>query len=295
MTRRLPSLSALRAFEAAARLLSFKDAAGELSVTATSISHQVKSLEAALDCRLFVRKTRAVELTEQGRILLQATSAGLDAMAAGVDALRRSARRTVTLSTTPVFASRWLVPRLAAFQLEHPGIDLHVQATTQLADLRAGGADLAVRGGKGRYPGLHATLLMCGGHAPVASPRLKVRHPRDLLKHPLIHFEWQRGVTAQTWVRWAQEAGMKDLDTSAGVVFSEEAHAMQAAIAGQGVALASLPMVRQELAMGLLEARLAPVLKGFDYYVVRAEDRDLSPAAATVEAWLIAQACQEDR
>ncbi|MGO4378697.1 LysR substrate-binding domain-containing protein [Pseudoduganella sp. RAF19] len=294
MHRRLPSLSALRAFEAAARHLSFKLAAEELSVTATSISHQMKALEEALDCRLFVRKTRAVELTEQGRILLQATGAGFDAIAAGVESLRNAGRRTVTLSTTPAFAARWLVPRLAAFQQAHPGIDLHVQATTQVADLRSGGADLAVRGGRGHYAGLQATLLMRGDYAPVASPRLKLRRPRDLLKHPLIHFEWQRGGSgAQTWARWAQAAGL-ELEASAGIVFSEESHAVQAAIAGQGVALASLPLVSEEIAMGLLEAPFAPLLQGFDYYLVRLEDRELSAAAATVESWLTGQATQED-
>ena len=126
MKRRLPSLSALRSFEAAARLQSFKLAAEELSVSATSISHQVRALEETLEVRLFLRKTRAVELTQEGRILLQATGNGFDTIAAGVERLRREQRRSVTLSTTPSFAARWLVPRLASFNAGHPDIALRL-------------------------------------------------------------------------------------------------------------------------------------------------------------------------
>src|SRR5688500_8553907 len=142
MKRRLPSLSALRSFEAAARLLSFKLAAEEHSVSATSISHQLRALEYALEVRLLLRKTRTVELTPEGRILLQATGSGFDAIAAGVERLRREQRRTVTLSTTPAFAARWLVPRLAAFNAEHPDIVLNVHASNQPVDLDGGAADL---------------------------------------------------------------------------------------------------------------------------------------------------------
>jgi LysR family glycine cleavage system transcriptional activator len=138
MKRRLPSLSALRSFEAAARLQSFKLAAEELSVSATSISHQVRALEEALEVRLFLRKTRAVELTPEGRILLQATGNGFDAIAAGVERLRREQHRSVTLSTTPSFAARWLVPRLQSFNAEHPGIALNVLASNKPPCMRNG-------------------------------------------------------------------------------------------------------------------------------------------------------------
>jgi len=289
MNRRLPSLSALRSFEAAARLQSFKLAAEELSVSATSISHQVRALEEALGVRLFLRKTRAVELTPEGRILLQATSSGLDAIAAGVERLRRDMRRTVTLSTTPAFAARWLVPRLAAFNAAHPGIALNIQASNQPVDLAGGAADLAVRGGSGTFPGLHAVRLMRAGFAPVASPRLKLRRPSDVARHPLLHFDWQRGYRgAQTWDKWAKLAGVA-LDASCGLRFSEESHAVQAAIAGQGVVLTALPLVRDELGMGLLEAPLAPVLHGFDFYVVRPEGGEPGGAVLAVEQWLLSQ------
>src|SRR3989337_3056478 len=119
MRRRIPSLSALRAFEAAARLRSFKQAADELAVTATAVSHRIRALEDEIGCRLFVRKTRAVDLTAEGRSLYSAVREGFDAIALGVEKLRQRARPLVRLSTTPAFATKWLVPRLAAFQAPH--------------------------------------------------------------------------------------------------------------------------------------------------------------------------------
>ena len=289
MKRRLPSLSALHSFEAAARLQSFKLAAEELSVSATSISHQVRSLEEALAVRLFLRKTRAVELTPEGRILLQATGSGFDAIAAGVEQLRRDRRRTVTLSTTPAFAARWLVPRLAAFHTAHPAIALNIHASNKPVDLAGGMADLAVRGGAGNFAGLQARRLMRAGFAPVASPRLKLRKASDVARHTLLHFDWQRGNrNAQTWDKWARAAAV-NLDAAGSIRFSEESHAVQAAIAGQGVVLTALPLVREEMGMGLLEAPVGPVLGGFDFYVVRPEGDTLREEVRAVEDWLLAQ------
>jgi LysR family glycine cleavage system transcriptional activator len=253
--RRLPSLSALRVFDAAARTQSFKEAATELAVSATAVSHQIRALEEDLACRLFVRKTRAVELTAEGRSLYDAVRSGFDSIATGVERLRSRARPTVTLSTTPAFAAKWLVPRLAAFQAEHPQIDLHVHASNQPTDLRSGAIDLAVRYGQGNYPDLIATLLLRDRFAPVASPRLKIRRAADILRHPLIHFDWHRPLpVALTWEAWTRAAGCTDLDLNVGIRYSEESHAIQAAVAGQGVALLSLALVREEMNMGLLEA-----------------------------------------
>lgn len=288
MQRRLPSLSALRFFEAAARLQSFKQAADELAVTATAVSHQIRTLEDDLACRLFLRKTRAVALTAEGRSLYDAVRLGFDAIGAGVERLRSQARPTVTLSTTPAFAAKWLVPRLATFQAEHPQIDLHVHASNQPQDLRSGAVDLAVRYGQGRYADLAATLLLQDRFAPVASPGLKIRRSMDLLRHPLIHFDWHRPPSvALTWEGWARAAGFAGLDTSAGIRYSEESHAIQAAVAGQGVALLSLALVREEMGMGLLESKVGPALDGLAYYVVRPAQGPFSEAAAAVEAWLL--------
>jgi LysR family glycine cleavage system transcriptional activator len=289
MKRRTPSLSALRAFEAAARRRSFKLAADELSVTPTAISHRIRALEAELDAQMFVRKTRAVELTPDGQTLYAAVREGFDAINAGIERIGQRSRRTVTLSTTPAFASKWLVPRLASFQMNYPDIDLNVHASTAPVDLHAGDVDLAIRYGLGRYPGLTSTLLLEDRYAPIASPALKVRHAKEIRSRRLIHFDWQQPLPVDlTWSAWFRLAGLKQAKADAGVRYSEESHAIQAAVAGQGVALLSLILVEEELKLGLLEANVEPHLEGLAYYIVRSPRAALSPAAATVEAWLFA-------
>ena len=158
--RRLPSLAGLRAFEAAARHLSFKPAAEELHVTPTAISHQVRQLEAALGAPLFERRTRQVVLTPEGHVLLPVLSAGFDSFARTIEGLtRRSRRAVVTLSATPAFAAKWLVPRLAPFRKQRPDIDLRLLATLEVVDVKSGVADLALRYGRGPYPDLIAEQL----------------------------------------------------------------------------------------------------------------------------------------
>ncbi len=289
MRPRLPSLSALRAFEAAARHQSFRLAADELAVTPTAVSHQIRALEDELGVRLFVRMTRAVSLTPEGVALYRASRQALDGIADAAERLRKPARQAITLSTTPAFAAKWLVPRLTRFAQAHPDIDLHVQTSCGLADVQAGAADLTIRYGHGRYPGLAETLLFADRFAPVASAALKVRKPADLRRHTLIHFDTLWPAMANlSWEAWARHAGDKKLDTSAGIRYSEESHAIQAAIAGQGVALVSLTLVQEELRMGLLEARVGPALDGMAYRVVR--PRQASEAVKTVEAWLLREA-----
>jgi LysR family glycine cleavage system transcriptional activator len=291
MKNRIPALSSLRAFEAAARLHSFKQAADELAVTATAISHRIRALETELGCLLFVRKTRAIELTSAGQSLYTAVRDGFDTIAASVDRLRQRARPSVRISTTPAFAAKWLVPRLADFQRLHPQIDLHVHASYEPIDLNLGTIDLAIRYGQGRYEDMHATLLLQDRFAPVASPALQVTTLQALLQRTLIHFDWARPTSLDlTWSAWARAAGLAQLDVAAGIRFSEESHAIQAAIAGQGVALLSLVLIQEELKLGVLESRLTPVLDGHAYYVVRPQRATATPAATTVEAWLLEQA-----
>jgi LysR family transcriptional regulator, glycine cleavage system transcriptional activator len=291
MRRRIPSLSSLRAFEAAARLRSFKQAADEIAVTATAVSHRIRALEDEIGCRLFVRKTRAVDLTPEGRSLYSAVREGFDTIASGVEKLRQRSRPLVRLSTTPAFAAKWLVPRLANFQAQHPHIDLHVHASNRPIDLSAGTIDLAIRYGQGRYEGMKSTLLLQDRFAPVASPTLKVASAADLSRRTLIHFDWEQPLPVDlNWAAWARAAQLPKLDTEAGIRFSDESHAIQAAVAGQGVALLSLVLIEQELKLGLLESRLEPVLEGLAYYIVRPE-RGIHDSAATIaEAWLTEQA-----
>ena len=293
MKRRIPALSSLRAFEAAARLRSFKQAADELAVTATAISHRIRTLEEEIGCRLFVRKTRAIELTMEGRALYSAVREGFDTIAAGVDRLRQRARPAVRLSTTPAFAAKWLVPRLTTFQAQHPQIDLHVHASNQPVDLSQGTIDIAIRYGQGRYEGMHSTLLLQDRFAPVASPALHVITATDLADRPLIHFEWEQTSPVDlTWAAWARAAALPNFNADAGIRYSDESHAIQAAVAGQGVALLSLVLIQEELKMGLLEARLTPILEGLAYYVVRPASGTRSQAASIVESWLLEQAAE---
>lgn len=291
MKRRIPSLPALRAFEAAARLSSFKQAADELAVTATAVSHRIRSLEEEIGCRLFVRKTRAVDLTPEGRSLYSAVREGFDTIASGVERLRQRARPLVKLSTTPAFAAKWLVPRLAGFQSRHPNIDVHVHASNRPGDLSAGTIDIAIRYGQGRYEGMKSTLLLQDRFAPVASPTLNVASAADLSSRTLIHFDWEQPLPVDlTWAGWARAAQLPELNTEAGIRYSDESHAIQAAVAGQGVALLSLVLIEQELKQRVLEARLEPVLEGLAYYIVRPERAMHDSASAIVEAWLIEQA-----
>ena len=288
MTLRLPSLSALRAFEAAARLRSFKQAAAELSVTATAISHRIRVLEDHLERPLFVRKVRAVELTAEGQTLLAAASSGFQTIAMALQQVRRPDRASVTLSTTPAFATKWLVPRLAAFQSAHPGIDLHVHASNAPVDLNAGTAGLAIRYGHGPYPGVIARLLRQDRFAPVASPVLRRATRQDAAHWPLIHFDWHRPPPVElTWAAWARKAGVDPADLSAGIRYSEESHAIQAALAGQGVALLSLVLVEEELRLGLLRVVAEPALEAMAYHVLKPARRPVPEAVSVVEDWLL--------
>jgi LysR family transcriptional regulator, glycine cleavage system transcriptional activator len=289
--RRLPPLGSLRAFEAAARRQSFKDAAAELGVTPTAISHQIRQLEAGLGVALFARQTRKVVLTAEGSALYPPLRQALDAMAEAVEAVKRQPpRRVATLSATVAFTARLLVPQAASFRTLHPGWDLRLHASDDPVDLQAGEADAAIRYGRGHYRGLTALHLLTDSFAPVCSPHALVGEPNDLLGSTLIHFEWAVGnASMPTWRAWAEHAGNSALDPDAGITFNDENSAIQAAIAGQGVALLSSALVAAELASGALIQPFGPVLEGLRYdlvYPARAETR---PAVAVLRSWVMSE------
>ncbi|KEY57117.1 LysR substrate-binding domain-containing protein [Serratia sp. DD3] len=293
MAIKLPSLTALRAFEAAARLGSFKKAAEELAVTATAISHRIRVLEEYLEHPLFLRKVRAVELTQNGEALFTAVHSSFETIALAIERIRKPSRSLVTLSTTPAFATKWLVPRLADFHEAHPDIDLHIHASNTPVDLNAGTIDLAIRYGQGQYGGVISTLLLEDNFAPVASKMLQTTTNQDVSKWPLIHFDWHRPLPVDlTWAEWARATGRKPSDLSAGSRYSEESHAIQATIAGQGVALLSLLLIEEELRLGVLEIVGEPALKGMSYHLLKSNQRPASEAIATVENWLLRVARQ---
>lgn len=293
--RRLPPLSSLRAFEAAAAHLSFQRAAAELSVTPTAISHQVRGLESGLGQPLFRRLTRQLALTPAGLRLFLALREGFDMLEAGVNALRvPAATDTVTLTTNTVFAAKWLLPRMAAFRAACPGIDLRLHAGEAVADLARGEADLALRHGSGEWQGLATAELMRERYAPVCSPRLGLKRAVDLYRHPLIHFDWQpHARQPASWKRWFEEAGLDPSEALSArrsvLSFSDETHAMQATLAGHGVALLSLTLAGEELRSGALLQPFGPALETGSYFLAAVRGREREPAIRAVWEWVAAQ------
>jgi LysR family glycine cleavage system transcriptional activator len=287
-SRRLPPLHALRAFEAAARHLSVKRAAAELAVTPTAISHHLRLLESALGVKLFERHARRIELTAHGRELSPVLREGFDAFAEAIARIRSGKARTmVTLSATVAFTARRLVPIVPAFHRDNPRMDLRLHASDETVDLRSGIADAAIRYGRGDYPGLKSETLFQDMFAPVCNPGLRLGEPGDLAKHTLIHFEWRRHHRDNpTWKRWARMAGVGDLLPKADLVLTDESQAIQAAIAGHGVALVSLAFVADELARGSLIRPFGPDIEGYRYELVYLPGAAQSERIAALRAWV---------
>lgn len=292
MHRRFLPLSALRAFEAAARLGSFKAAAEELAVTPTAVSHQIRGLEQQVGAALFTRQVRRVALTDAGALLYPVLRDGFDAFQAALERLTEARQRPqVVISATNAFTAKWLLPRMGAFRRDLAGIDLQVQASDEIVDLRSTAVDIAVRYGRGPYPGLTVEPLFTDRFAPVANPRLGVRTVEDLARWPLIYFEWRRHHPHNpTWKRWFAEAGLHEESPAGELRFSDEGHAIQAAVAGEGIALVSQALVAQELAAGQLHQPFGPSIDGHTYHVATSAERALSHGARAVLAWLKVQA-----
>ncbi|AMP04492.1 transcriptional regulator GcvA [Collimonas pratensis] len=290
--RRLPPLAALRAFEAAARHVSVKSAAAELSVTPTAVSHQIRRLEQTLGIALFQRQPRQLHLTAAGAELYAPLRDGFDAFAAAISRIQaRETPQALTISTTPALAARWLLPRLGAFRAAYPNQDLRLHTSVEIAALDGNTADIAIRYGLGKWPGLVAEKLFDDRIAPVCSPRLKVKKAADLLKQTLIHCEWKNTLRKpSTWRAWARAAGIHQLDSRAGMMFSDESHAISAAIAGQGVALLSTSLIEPELRSGVLLQPFGPVLNTYAFYLVYPESRESDPLVQAACAWIGVQA-----
>ena len=284
--RRLPSLSALRAFEAAARHESAKQAAEELSVTATAISH----LEETLGVALFLRKPRQLELTAAGRELQQVLESAFDSIGAAVERLSAvPSRQAITLSTTPAVAVRWLLSWGCMLRDAHPDIDLRIHASHEPVVLDGVTADIAIRYGDGRWPGLVAEKLFDNTFVPACSPLLNLHDAAELPRHSLIHFRNQLAVSSPVdWVVWQKQAQVPGLDVSAGLVFSDETHAVSAAVGAQGVALMSRQLIEDELREGRLVQPFGPVLEGKPFFLVYPESRRHDPAILAVRDWIMA-------
>ena len=253
MFARIPSPSALRSFEAAARLGSFKAAANELSVTPTAVSHQIRTLEEHLEVPLFIRRTRAVELTESGRRLSEAAHQAFQQIMLALEEI--SATETVlTVSTTPAFASLWLVPRLGRFQERHPEFQIHLDTGTLPTDLeRDRRVDIAIRYGVGPYPGLHTAPLFDETFGAYASPDY-LRGLERWEDAVLIETGWQQpGLEGLSWQAWLFEAGISPDLSRKPRSFDQEHLVVQAALASQGLVLVSSILVGDLVQRGWLE------------------------------------------
>ena len=283
----LPPLTALRAFEAAARRASFKAAAAELHVTPTAISHQLRQLEHWLGVRVLDRSPRAVSLTAAGAELYEAVATGLSEIGRVASRLRHDpAPAALTLSATSGFLSQWLVPRLADIQRALPALELRLHAADAVVALSAGRVEVAIRYGSGPYPGVQATALCDDHFAPVCSPRLGLSRAGDLRRAKLLHVEGRRVPRpAPSWARWCAQAGVTRVNTEAGLRFTDSLHAVQAAIAGQGIALVSLVLVSDALASGLLVQPFRPVLRGATYHFACAPELAARADVATLRTW----------
>lgn len=296
--RRPIGLTALRGFEAAARLLSFTAAAAELNLTQSSISRQIAQLEQQVGRPLFVRKTRALALTAAGTQLLHAVRQALSGIDATVGEIRGAASvRRVTLSTYASFASLWLVPRLAQFQREHPEIEIRLDASDRVVDLQADDIDLAVRWVPSDKLAAGATLLIDDLVAPAISPRLlgasKPQTPADLAHWPLLDLDSSvPGARRLNWASWFDFAGAGSVDPAAGrLVFSFVDQAVQAAIRGQGVALMRSPFLQDCVASGDLVMPFPRIRMPSGYRHVLAVNPEAArkPHVETFLGWLTQQ------
>ncbi len=293
----LPPLEALRAFDAAARHLSFTRAAGELFVTQSAVSKQVIALELALATRLFERRSRALQLTAAGERLLRATDSAFAELRAAAAELRGGDEPTVTLATTQAFASFWLIPRLADFRRSHPGIDIRISADSRLVDLERGRFDAAVRYLQDRHAPAAALRLFGDTVLPVASPAYlrkagrPLAQPADLVQHTLLVYEDE--VQRRPWLSWPvwlEMAGVADLRPAGRIAFNQYEPAIRAAVEGHGVALATQALVADLLQAGKLVAPLPQRFSGpRSYYLMLAAKAAANPAVEAFRQWLTAQ------
>jgi LysR family transcriptional regulator, glycine cleavage system transcriptional activator len=296
--RKLPPLRALHAFEAAARHHSFAAAANELGVTPTAISHQIRQLEEACGVKLFQRRPRPLLLTSAGARLYPALRNGFDALATAMALLAEEDAQTPLRITSPsAFASKWLVPRLPKWREENPTVALGIIGTDAVLDVRAGATDVAIRYARKPPLDLMAHEVFRDTFVPVCSPRLLDQHgpierAADLLRFPLIHYDWiNSDPDAPTWRQWLAVARSIDPDFNPSekawdLSFSEELHAIDAVIGGQGVAICSDVVVSNELRSGQLVKAHPLALPGYGFYLVSMPQSPRAPAIEAFSTWM---------
>ena len=312
MTTPLPPLNSLRAFEAAARHMSFRKAAEELNVTPAAISHQLKTLEDYLGVRLFRRANRRVELTPAARVAAPYLHEGFKKIAEGVERLRQAERQNIlTVSAAPAFAGKWLMPRLHRFVSRHPEIDVRLSARMRsmrplplglpvrldINDRSLDDADVAIRFGDGDFPGLRVERLLELTIAPMVSPQAiqadhPLKTPDDLRFYTLLHDDTGYFASGRlNWDCWLEAAGAKRVDTSRGVHFSHANFAIDAAVAGLGVVLSLPALAESDIALGRLILPFDLLLKAdYSYFIVCDPAESERPAIQAFIGWLLEEA-----
>ncbi|RED12712.1 transcriptional regulator GcvA [Pontivivens insulae] len=297
MSDRLPPLTALRAFEAASRHMSFRDAADELAVTPAALSYQIKSLEEHLGVPLFRRLNRAVELTEEGRVLAPGTRDAFDQLRASWRATQRLAEdTTLTITAGPGFTAKWLAPRMFDFAQMNPEIDMRVSASLKIMDFMRDEIDVAIRFGTSSDEGLHSVHLLDEWLSPVMTPSLaeQINEPRDLLDLMLIHDESLNFLSAPPgWRAWFKHAGVEVPETLHGHRFSQADHAIDMALEGTGVVLGRSSLCDRYLLSGRLVTpfRLALTIPAH-YRLICPLGQQGRPAIATFTEWIKAEIAQ---
>ncbi|HEY1720333.1 MAG TPA: transcriptional regulator GcvA [Magnetospirillaceae bacterium] len=302
MVRRLPPLNAMRAFEAAARLGSFVRAADELAVTPTAISHQIKGLEDTLGVELFIRLPRGLRLSTAGAAYLPELTKGFDALArAGERLAGDQLSGLLHINTLASFAHCWLVPRIINFQRRYPELNVRVSTAVRHIDFIEEDVDVAIRYGKGVYPGLRSIKIMEEEVCPVAAPSLVNGNPplkewTDLQYHPLIHdYAADDAEPWVSWPVWLRRAGLDDrIDALRGLAFDNSASLVEAAVRGHGVALGRSALVAEHVR----EGRLVPLFDtahpaDYAYFAVTPEATADHPRVKVFVEWLKEEAASD--
>jgi LysR family glycine cleavage system transcriptional activator len=287
VSRPIPPLNPLRAFEVAARHLSFTRAAEELFVTPSAVSHQIKTLEESLGIALFTRDAKSLSLTAAGKAYLPGVQQAFKQLAHATHQLQTHGMPALKINIPPTFAVKWLIPRMDRFMKAHPDIDLKVSTSNHTVDFSREDFDLSVRYGRGNYPGLHSELCLPVEVFPVCSPALmRGEHPlltpADLKHHTLLHDDsTYTDVSNPNWAMWLEHAGVTGIDATRGPSFWPSHLVINAAIDGLGVALAKKNWVVKDLADGLLVRPFDISLPvEFSYFIVypqeRVEDRRIA-------------------
>jgi len=295
MNRKLPPLKALRAFESAGRHLSFTAAAKELFVTQAAISHQVKALEAYLGLDLFRRLNRGLILTDEGQAYLPSIRRAFDVINEATSKVTEYDEAGIlSVTVLPSFGARWLVARLGRFRTAHPEIDVWVSATSDLVDLTRENFDVGIRYGRGQYPGMRTVRLLTEDIVPVCSPQLltgcnPLNKPEDLLHQTLLHEE-----SHGDWRTWLLAAGVQGVDPARGPVYTEAGMLVQAAAAGQGVALARGVLAADALSAGrLVQPFELSLPTEYAYYIVSPESKADRAKIVAFTAWLLKEAATD--